>query len=217
MPVDDAKLKKTLVERLTFFLKDVKNTWWMASDGRYYFRKKAPSLKKQLVDLEESEILTEEEYAQREVPIDPDEAEEDNRRYQVTIDSVPIAVSSVMHLCVPIQVTEDNDLRVLLVKPKDQIVDDMKQEWSLPEASQDASEELVDTMKRVAEEEAGVSGEVIDYLGWSLISDNVAADVHLFRVDKEEEWAEELNRERKWMTLSEALYTPLTPQPAQSL
>mmetsp|Transcript_8298 Transcript_8298/g.24923 ORF Transcript_8298/g.24923 Transcript_8298/m.24923 type:complete len:929 (+) Transcript_8298:92-2878(+) len=203
-PVDDAKLRKKLHSSLTFFLRDTRNTWQMASDGRYYFRKNHRRRETDIRILPNPEL--EDDYAVREVIYNPlGDSEDDMRRVQVRIAGVQETFVSAMHLCAPIRAVSSNGLEILHILQSKGSEERDGGLLKLITVHVDPSENLIDAVRRQVEEDAGVTGEVVDYIAWQRINDSTAADLHIFRVDVEEEWSSSLKHERRWLSLDEAL------------
>jgi len=203
-PVEDSKLFKKLYSTLQFFLKDTRNTWRMASDGRYYIQKPKASVKS--ITIEKSSEL-EDEYATSAIVMDAEgdgSDDDDVTRYRVMINGAQVAVTSVLHMCIPVRAIDDKNLSVLLVQ-SGKSTDEVRTVWSFPQVTDEGGNSLLDAVQGECEKEAGVTGGVVDYIPWKMIGTDVAADFHIFQVEAEEEWAGELSRGRLWMTLPDAI------------
>jgi len=206
VPIDDEKIRRKLYKMLIFFLTDRENTWEMASDGRYYFRKAcaipdpapAPDLGSVLSIKDDEELVSKENDA---IKISGWKNE-----WSVMIDGSSVVVNSVSYGCVPIRLKAgavgDKEPEVLLVTPSKGSDD-----WNFPQGGEVEGESNRDSSKRHAEVNAGVTGRIIGSLGWFLSGKEKqhAIEVFILETKKELDWAEEFVRERQWFPLSDAL------------
>eukprot|EP00188_Purpureofilum_apyrenoidigerum_P003506 Plantae.Rhodophyta-Purpureofilum_apyrenoidigerum.ctg36935.p1 GENE.Plantae.Rhodophyta-Purpureofilum_apyrenoidigerum.ctg36935~~Plantae.Rhodophyta-Purpureofilum_apyrenoidigerum.ctg36935.p1 ORF type:complete len:206 (-),score=36.51 Plantae.Rhodophyta-Purpureofilum_apyrenoidigerum.ctg36935:93-710(-) len=176
----------------------------MASDGRYYFRKNHRRREKEFKILANTEL--EDDYAVREVIYNPlIDSEEDIRRVQVRIGGVQETFVAAVHVCAPVRAVDASKLEVLHIAQIKDPEETGSVQLELITVQAGPSENLIDAVRRQVEEDAGVTGEVVDYIPWERVNESTAADVHIFRVDVEEEWSSSLKHARQWLSLDEAM------------